>query len=289
MRRPSSWRPRCRDGSTALLMDPLELLERLVPAAPALARVSRAPRPTGRMALDDRPAARAGRRARGRRRACSKTVAVGPAPPPRVRDRNPGVRPLRGPAADPRRGDQTPCGAAGLGRARPGRRAAARPTRPCGLTPALDHAQPPTPRSPCACRPAGAAFRAPPLRAPAALAGPASDALSFGRSRWRRGRCWTRGQRRERGHRARRRGHGTVARTSYILGHERYCPTGNRSRATSRGSYPGPARGREAQARARTRPGSPGCIWVANTREFTVSAARPTLRPVLRSRPVARG
>ena len=27
---------------------------------------------------------------------------------------------------------------------------------------------------------------------------------------------WTRGQRRERGHRARRRGHGNVARTSYI-------------------------------------------------------------------------
>ena len=47
---------------------------------------------------------------------------------------------------------------------------------------------------------------APPLRAPAALAGPASDALSFGRGRWRRGRCWTRGQRRERGHRARREG-----------------------------------------------------------------------------------
>lgn len=66
------------------------------------------------------------------------------------------------------------------------------------------------------CRPAGAAFRAPPLRAPAALAGPASDALSFGRGRWRRGRCWTRGQRRERGHRARRRGHGNVARTSCI-------------------------------------------------------------------------
>jgi CBS domain-containing protein len=36
------------------------------------------------MALDDRPAARAGRRARGRQRAIPKTMAVGPAPPPRV-------------------------------------------------------------------------------------------------------------------------------------------------------------------------------------------------------------
>ena len=215
-----------RDGSTALLMNPLELLERLAvlvppPRWPLLAYHGLlAPRAEWRSTIVPPPAPDDA--AHGRRRACSKTVAVGPAPPPRVRDRNPGVRPLRGLAADPRRGDRTPCGAAGLGRARPGRRAAARPTRPCRLTPALDHAHPPTPRAPCACRPGIAGFRAPPLRAPvarapAALAGPASDALSFGRGRWRRGRCWTRGQRRERKHRARSRGHGNVARTSYIL------------------------------------------------------------------------
>ena len=84
-----------RDGSTALLMDPLELLERLAALVPPPRRPLLAYHgllaPRGRMALDDRPAARAGRRARGRRRACPETVAVGPAPPPRVRDRNPGV------------------------------------------------------------------------------------------------------------------------------------------------------------------------------------------------------
>jgi putative transposase len=47
------------------------------------------------MALDDRPAARAGRRARGRRRACSKTVAVGP-----VLHQNPVRRPWQNPFAE---------------------------------------------------------------------------------------------------------------------------------------------------------------------------------------------
>ena len=111
-------------------------------AAPAVARVSRAARPARRMEIDDRPAARARRRARGRRRALSETVAVGAAPPPGVRDRGPGVRPLRGPAADPGRGDRPPRRAPRARRPRPGREAAAGAARPRRLTRARSRPSP---------------------------------------------------------------------------------------------------------------------------------------------------
>jgi exopolysaccharide biosynthesis WecB/TagA/CpsF family protein len=72
------------DGSTALLLEPLELLERLA----ALVPPPRAPRPAGRMAIRDRGAAHACRHdpgRPGRGRTIPATVDGGPPAPPGVR------------------------------------------------------------------------------------------------------------------------------------------------------------------------------------------------------------
>jgi hypothetical protein len=61
-------------------------------------------------------------------------LAVGPAPAPGVRDRGPGLSPLRRPAADPRRGDGARRGAPAPRGARARRRAAAGAARPRRLT-----------------------------------------------------------------------------------------------------------------------------------------------------------
>jgi hypothetical protein len=73
-----------------------------------------------------RAAACAGRRTGGGARS---TPLVGPTPPPGVRDRGPGLSPLRRPAAGPRRGDRASRGAAPARRARAGGPTAAAPFR----------------------------------------------------------------------------------------------------------------------------------------------------------------
>ena len=100
----SQFRRPWRDGSTALLLDPVELLEEIGHRAEAVA----------------------GRRAGGGG-ARPTPLAVGPAPAPGLRDRGPGVSPLRRPASDRGRGDRAPCGATAPRGTRARRRAAVAP------------------------------------------------------------------------------------------------------------------------------------------------------------------
>ena len=128
-----------------------------------------------------RAAACAGRRTGGGARS---TPLVGATPPPGVRDRGPGLSPLRRPAADPRRGDGAPRGAPAPRGARARRRAAAGAARPRRLTCARSRPPPaatvPPGGRPPVCPPGlSVGFRA---SSPDALGGPASAALSFGRA-----------------------------------------------------------------------------------------------------------
>ena len=152
------------------------------PAAPALARVSRAPRPRARWrsAIVPKPAP-----------ADAQAAAPGPRRWPwarlrrRVfRDRGPRVSPLRRPAADPRRGDRAPRRAAVPRGARPGRRAAARAAGLARLT--RRGRRPPrdavVPVCPPPVRRLEGGLRGLPARTQAPLACPAGDALSCSRS-----------------------------------------------------------------------------------------------------------
>jgi hypothetical protein len=146
-------------------------------------------------------------------------TALGPAPAPGVRDRGPGLSPLRRPAADPRRGDRAPRRAPAPRGARPGRRAAAGAARPRRLTGARSRpppaaAVPPSARR--ACR-SGSGPHLPTSRRPCRTC----QRRAIVRARRRRRR-----RRRERGGRGRRRGHKNgdaknggrrnVLRTSYV-------------------------------------------------------------------------
>jgi len=173
-----------RDGSTALLMDPLELLERLAalvppPRRPLLADHGvLAPRARWRSAIvpptpDDAPAD-AGAPSPSRwpwARLLHRVFAIEIL----VCDRGGGPRRILGAVTEPHAVRRL------LASARLGRRAAAGAPRPPRLTPRASAPHPGRRRPRLFADPEGRVPR-PPLRVPDALAGPASDALSFGRA-----------------------------------------------------------------------------------------------------------